>query len=166
MIRTLVIVIACFAGVVVAWLFVPTDKLALPMLNGPAASESNGAQSAAGKQARRKYDLMSEDERRAHAERLIGTNLSYARNDAVYQVEWFADQGDEILEAAMDECYLILDGELYRRHLAARGEIDDNETGSGQLTQPVKIEPTTGETRNCLTVYRAYGRLHHTDFNF
>src|SRR5262249_9024156 len=147
--------------VVVAWMFVPAMQPAMPMFSSAPFSRESAVPDSKG--AKPKYDLMDEELRRGRAEKLIGRTLTYARKDSVYDVAWSARQESDMIEQAMDECYLILDPTLYARHLIALGVID--QVGGDQATQDA-LAPTSAQRRNCVSVLRAYGRLNGTEFDF
>jgi hypothetical protein len=136
-----------------------------PNSDAPAFSDSPDSQPATEKKAAGKFDLMSKEQRYARAEKLVGKNLKYMRNDAIRSVDWFTRQGPDVVDVAMDECYLLVDGELYTQHIQAL-KADDDESGSEGIAGLAVGQPTMEEERNCLSVFRAYAKLHGTEFNF
>ena len=159
MIRMLVIVIACAAGAVVTWFFIPTIQV------GDASTGTVTEKKAEPDGPRLiKTPIMSESKRRTRAEQLVGDELRYATGKSIRSVDWFKEQSVQIIERAMDECFLVLDPMLYAQHVQAqRGD----DLASGNVTmKDLFPRPNLRQVVACKNVMVAYAELHGKKIDF
>jgi hypothetical protein len=67
--------------------------------------------------------FLSEQKRRSRAEQLIGKPLKYITPDAVHSEARYAERGKQVIERAMDECYLVQEYYQYAYEDASPEEI-------------------------------------------
>src|SRR5215813_5872829 len=123
--RVFIVLVACIAAAVGTWLLTPTIQPVGPNSDMPVFSRDGDTQPAAKTKTVSRFDLMSKKQRYARAEKLVGKNLKYMRKDVVRSVAWFTNQGPDVVEVAMDECYLLVGENLYAEHLQALSGDDD-----------------------------------------
>lgn len=160
--RILVVAIACIFGAAVTWMFIPTTHVA-GMLQGSSAVASSGG-SAAKPGTKTPTPPMSEDKRRARAEQLFGKTLKYATNE-VRSRSWYAEQDVQVLERAMDECYIVTNMDLYLQHMSQVSDGGDVDT-SDKNAMIRSMQPTFRQVRNCANVMLAYADLHNIKINW
>ena len=101
------------------------------------------------------------------AEQLVGKQLKYITDDEVHTTGWFNDQGVQVIERAMDECYLVTNYDLYLEHLSEVSEGGLDEVADGDKMAALrKLQPTIKQALNCANVHRAYAALHDIRFDF
>ena len=156
--RTLIIAVAVMLGAASVWFLVPTVPLAKvtevkASSSLPTSDEIVGRPVLSG-------GPMSAEKRRARAEQLIGEPFKYISKDEVHGQGWFADQGVQVIERAMDECYVISEGDLLWEHVKATADTDLLEMDEEQQVAHFKTtRPTFKQLRNCVNAKRAYDDL-------
>lgn len=147
--RVVIIAVAVVMGALSVWFLVPAVPLA-KVMDAPAAS---GKPLLSG-------GPMSAEKRRARAEQLIGEPFKYISKDEVHGKGWFAEQGVQAIERAMDECYLMSEGDLFWQHVKATADSDLLEMDEQQQVAHFKTtRPTFKQLRNCVNAKRAYDDL-------
>jgi len=95
------------------------------------------------------------------AEQLVGKQLKYITDDEVHATGWFNDQGVQVIERAMDECYLVTNCDLYLEHLSevSEGGLDEVAGGDkrasricGVARHQVRLPPILGLRRARVSV--------------
>jgi hypothetical protein len=155
----LVIAIACVAGAVVTWFFIPTIQVG-------GASTGTVEEKQAEPEGPRliKTPMMSESKRRTRAEQLVGDDLRYATGKSIRSVDWFKEQSMQTIERAMDECFLVLDPMLYAQHVQERR---DEDIDSGKVTmKDLFPRPNLRQVMACKNVMVAYLELHGKKIDF
>src|SRR5262245_49321919 len=99
--RVLIIAVAAVIGAMSVWLFTPTVRPAGVNPNMPVFKYDPDASPQEDTTAP-PPGVMSDEKRRARAEQLVGKKLKYA-TDEVRDASWFAEQGVQVIERAMDE---------------------------------------------------------------
>jgi hypothetical protein len=133
--RILIVVMACIAAAVGTWFLTPNIQPVGPNPDLPAFSQDADAEPATKTKSVGKFDLLSKKQRYARAEKRVGKTLKYMRKDTVQSVAWFTDQGPDVVEVAMDECYLLVDENLYAEHVQElNGGSDDADSD-----EPAKV---------------------------
>jgi hypothetical protein len=157
---------AAVIGAVGTWFFIPTVQSARINPDVPAFSDNAGPEEKANTTVPPK-GVMSEEKRRARAEQLVGKQLKYITNDVVHGESWFTEQGVQVIERAMDECFLVTTPDLYLEHLSQVSEGGFDEVADGDRPALLqKMQPTFRQIRNCAGVYRAYAALHDIKVDF
>lgn len=143
--RVLIMAIACVVGALAAWLFMPTVQ-PVPVKRDMPVFEPNAERE--GREDTTVPWAMSNEKRRLRAEQLIGKPLKLIAPDVVHSEAWYREQGSQVIERAMDECYLLLEYYQYA-HEDAPEEYAEDVAGEGgweeqlnALTNP----PTTKQT--------------------
>jgi len=159
MARALIIAVAVLLGAASVWFLVPTVPLAKVTAvqtssNLPTSKEIVGKPVRPG-------GPMSAEKRHARAEQLIGEPFKYISKTEVYSKGWFTDQGVQVIERAMDECFLLGDSDLFYEHVAAtsQGDIEDMDTEEAQ-EHLRSIQPSFTQLRNCINANLAYNELY------
>ena len=157
--RVVIIAVAVVMGALSVWFLVPTVPLAkvteVPVSsNLPTSKEIIGKPVVSGAP-------MSAEKRRIRAEQLIGEPFKYISKTEVYSKGWFTDQGVQVIERAMDECFLLGDSDLFFEHVAAtsQGDIEDMDTEEAQ-EHLRSIQPSFTQLRNCINANLAYNELY------
>ena len=98
--------------------------------------------------------------RRARAEQPVGEQLKYVSKTEVYSKGWFTEQGVQVTDRAMDECFLLGDSDLFFEHVAATsdGELVDMDPEEAKAHLK-SIQPSFSQLRNCINANRAYSDL-------
>ena len=152
MIRILIVGFACILGATVVWLFVPTAQFAPASTNATESASSSRTVGTPG---------ISPEKRRTRAEQLVGDSLRYISKDEKRSVGWFRKLDEQVLERAMDECYLLTDPDLYLQHV---GELADDVDMANVETDPAlvieKFRPTFTQLASCANARIVYGELH------
>jgi hypothetical protein len=163
--RVLVVAIAAVIGALGTWFFVPTDLVEIHASGSAQASKPAAQQQANGTAPRN--SVISNEKRRQRAEQLIGDELKYATGDRVYSADWFRDQGEQVIERAMDECFLVTETDLYLQHRAALSDEDRGDVaGNDPMAMAAGFKPSFKQIQNCANVYRAYSALHDIKLDF
>jgi hypothetical protein len=164
--RVLIITIAAVIGALGTWFFIPTVQSArinpdAPVFSGDAGLEEKENTTVPPK------GVMSDEKRRTRAEQLVGKKLKYITDGVVHSQSWFTEQGVQVIERAMDECFLVTTPDLYLEHISqvSEGGLDEVEDGD-KLAALQKMQPTFRQIRNCAGVYRAYAALHDLKVDF
>jgi hypothetical protein len=155
--RVFIIVVAAVLGAAGTWMFIPTAQLA-PANTSTAALSQDSADS---NEEAAKTPKMTEAKRRMRAEQLIGNPLKYITRDEAHGVNWFRERGEQALERAMDECYLLTNAGLYLQHieaLADEADIENAKTNPGAVVE--KFRPTFTQMSSCANARIVYGELH------
>lgn len=163
MIRMLVIVIACAAGAVLTWFFIPTipvgDASTDASTDVPAAAENKASEARI-----ITTPMMSESKRRTRAEQVVGDELRYATGKQIRTVDWFKQQSMQVVERAMDECYMVLDPLMYAEHVHAR---QDGDADRGNVSmKDLFPQPNLRQVVACKNVMLAYAELHGKKIDF
>ena len=168
--RVLLIAIACVIGALIGWLFMPTVQPA-PVKRDMPVFEPNAER--AEKEDTTVPWAMSSEKRRARAEQLIGKPLKFIAPDVVHSEAWYGEQGKQVIERAMDECYLLLEYHQYAHDDAPEEYAEDtadeagwDEAGWEEQLSALTNPATTKQMKNCLNVYRAYHAMHGRKFEF
>ena len=157
--RVIIIAVAVVMGALSVWFLVPTVPLAkvteVPAPSSlPTSKEIMGNPVVSGAP-------MSAEKRRVRAEQLIGEPFKYISKTEVYSKGWFADQGVQVIERAMDECFLLGDSDLFFEHGAASSEGDIEDMDTEETQEHLKsIQPSFAQLRNCINANNAYNELY------
>jgi hypothetical protein len=164
--RVLIIAIACVIGALGTWLFVPTIQRVPVNPDMPVFNYDPDATPKADTTAP-KAGVITEEKRRARAEQLIGKKLKYIVSDQLHTSAWFTEQGVQVIERALDECYLVTTYDLYAQHIEAISEADSgDDENADPLASFQKAQPSLTQAKNCLNVARAYKALHGLKVDF
>ena len=136
--KILIIAVAAVVGAVATWFFVPTMQ--------PSAAPGSAMQ----------LEPINMEERRARAAKLIGKPLRYLTDDFARDFNWFWKQGPDAIDIAMDECELLMDGDLFARHVAAMAE-----QGITVKQGPFSnfANPPLAQAKTCTDLTDGYSRL-------
>ena len=156
--RVLIIAVAVVMGALSVWFLVPTVPLA-KVVDGPTDSTLPTSKEFMGKSVLSGGPLGAE-KRRTRAEQLVGEQLKYISKTEVYSKGWFTDQGVQVIERAMDECFLLGDSDLFFEHVAATSESEIQDMDPEETKAHLKsIQPSFSQLRNCINANRAYSEL-------
>jgi hypothetical protein len=156
--RVLIIAVAVLLGAATVWFLVPTAPLAKvaevpPSPNLPTSKEITGKPVLSG-------GPMSAEKRRTRAEQLVGEPFKYISKDEVYSKGWFTEHGVQVIDRAMDECFLMSQGDLFWQHVKATAVSDLLEMDEEEQVEHFKaVRPTFSQLRNCINAKRAYDEL-------
>ncbi|MBA4096705.1 MAG: hypothetical protein C0484_08050 [Rhodospirillum sp.] len=158
MARALIIAVAVLLGAASVWFLVPTVPLAKVTAvqtssNLPTSKEIVGKPVRPG-------GPMSAEKRHARAEQLIGEPFKYISKDEVHSKGWFTEHGVQVIERAMDECYLMGEGDLFWQHVKETADSDLLEMDEEEQVAHFKaVRPTFTQLHNCTNAKRAYDAL-------
>jgi hypothetical protein len=151
MARVLIIAVAVLLGAASVWFLVPTS--AATIAGGSSSKDVASKPAYSG-------SPMSAEKRRMRAEQLIGEPFKYISKDEVYSKGWFTEQGAQVIERAMDECYLMTDSDLFWQHVKETADSDVLEMDEEEQVAHFKTtRPTFKQLRNCINAKRAYDEL-------
>jgi hypothetical protein len=154
--RIFIIAVAVVMGALGFWYLVPAISLATVGSDAPALTDAPGEAEESVKMALLNGP-MSQEERRARAEQLVGEPLKYLTDDEVRSPAWFTEHGVAELERAMDECFLMTDPDLHLRHiLETSGRPLEDMTDADKLAMLKSMQPTLSQLHNCVNAQRAY----------
>jgi hypothetical protein len=67
----------------------------------------------------------------------------------------------QVIERAMDECFLLGNSDLFYEHVAATSDGDLVDMDPEQAKEHLKsVQPTFSQLRNCINANRAYNELY------
>lgn len=153
--RVLMIAVAVLLGAGSVWFLVPTPvaTVAETPAGLPTSKEIAGKPIVSGAP-------MSSEKRRARAEQLVGEPFKYISRNEVHSARWFTEQGLQAIERAMDECYLMSEGDLLWEHVKATAKSDVLEMDEKEQASYFEATRLTAEQlRNCANAKRAYDGL-------
>jgi len=158
--RVLIGVLAAIVGASGTWFLVPTSQMSSIGSDTPVLARTSAPRN----------PVFSEEVRRERAERLIGDDLRYITRDTVHSTSWFNEQGEQAIERAMDECFLVTEPELYLQHVSATSDQSDEdaseEAKGDPMTKMASFQPSLKQIQNCANAARAYSALHGIRFDF
>ena len=153
--RVLIIAFAAVIGAIGTWFFVPTAHFQMGAANMAERPDAVDPPKA----------MMSNEDRRERAERLIGKPLKYITPTVIRDEAWYTEQGKDVIERSMDECYLLLEYNQYAHEDAHAGEPALSDGGWAEEGLAIPL-PTRQQSANCVRVYRAYFAMHGKKFEF
>jgi hypothetical protein len=158
MMRVLIVALAALVGALGTWFLVPTSQMSSIGSETPMLARTSAPRN----------PVLSAEMSRERAERLIGDDLRYM--DTVHSTSWFNEQGEQAIERAMDECFLVTEPELYLQHVSATSDHSDEDASKAAKGDPMAIaasfQPSLKQIQNCATAARAYSALHGIKFDF
>jgi len=159
MARVLIIAVAVLLGAASVWFLIPTVPLA-KVTEVPTSSDLPTSKETVSKPVL-SGGPMSAEKRRIRAEQLVGEPFKYISKTEVYSKGWFADQGVQVIERAMDECFLLGDSDLFFEHVAASSEGDIEDMDTEETQEHLRsIQPSFAQLRNCINANNAYNELY------
>ena len=161
--RVLIMAAACVCGALATWFFIPTVQAVRVNPDAPVFGGDDGG--AETQSASAPSTMMSEEERRERAERLIGEPLKYITPDGYHSAGWYAEQGKQVIERAMDECYLVF--EYYENLVTPDPDDEDAEPPAREDMEEAMAKSTQGnmkQMRNCQSVWETYFAMHGKKF--
>ena len=157
--RILIVAVACILGALVTWLFVPTIQPAPVMRTAGADAPSTQPP----EQQAAATPMMSEEKRHERAEQLVGGQIKYVPAEKVVGAGWFREQETQVIERAMDECFLLTDKFLYAEHVHALSD-----GGYEVADDPAAVwpHPSLKQLMTCKNVFTVYAELHGKTLDF